>query len=195
MRQGMRYWPFLLLTTLILAIGALVYGMASPPAKPVPVEEPVAESSALRFGERVRVSPAPDAVEVRLFVEGVPHRATPRVNQLMNDPDGILLTAEQRAILDQSVHRYRAKPSEMGKYSMPACYIPHHFFRYYDKRGQQIGELEVCYCCGDIRVKPYSYGPNSDGSEVWDFDYDAVKKMLKAMDVPTDIDCPGHARF
>lgn len=113
----------------------------------------------------------------------------------MNDPDGILLTAGQKAILDRSVHRYRAKPSEMGKYAMPACFVPHHFFRYYDKGGRQIGELAVCYCCGDIRVTPYSYGPNGDGSEVWDFDYDGVKKMLKEMDVPTDIDCPGHARF
>jgi hypothetical protein len=191
----MRYWPLLLIASLILALGGLVHGLTPSPAKSVPVEEPIEESSALRFGERVRVVPAPDAAEVRLFVEGIPHRATARVNQLMNDPDGILLTAEQRAILDRSVHRYRAKPSEMGKYSMPACFIPHHFFRYYDKGGQQIGELAVCYCCGDIRVTPYNYGPNGDASEVWDFDYDAVKKMLKAMDVPTDIDCPGDARF
>ncbi|KQZ63766.1 hypothetical protein ASD67_04230 [Sphingopyxis sp. Root1497] len=191
----MRYWPFLLFALLISAIGALVYGLTSSPAKPVPVKEPIEESSALRVGERIRVVPAPDAVEVRLFVEGVPHRTTARVNQLINNPDGILLTAGQRAILDRSVHRYRAKPSEMGKYDMPACFIPHHFFRYYDKDGRQIGELAVCYCCGDIRVTPYTYGPNGDRSEVWDFDYDGVKKMLKEMDVPTDIDCVGHARF
>lgn len=141
----------------------------------------------LKPGERRAVIVSPGATEVRLFVEGLPFREPPRIQKIMNDGVGILLTKDQRAVLDRAVHRYRLKPGELGE-ARPACFIPHHFFRYYDNSGKQIGELAVCYCCGGIAINSDFADPYW-GQGVLQFDYGSVAKMLKEIEIPTNIEC------
>jgi hypothetical protein len=142
----------------------------------------------LKPGERRAVAIRSDAVEVRLFVEGLPFRETPHAQALMNDIDGIPLSMAQRDILDHSLARYRQLPTESG--ATPACYDPHHIFRYFNAAGEEIGKLEVCYCCRQVRV--YGLDENRAEGEIWQFDFEGVGAMLKAMKVPTDINCSGR---
>jgi hypothetical protein len=145
-------------------------------------EDPKSE---LEPGEGQLVAIRPDAVEVRLFVEGFPLRETPRTLELMDKTEGVPLTKAQRAILDRSLTRYRLRPSESD--ATPACYDPHHFFRYFNSKGEQVAEFQVCYCCRQVRV--HASDQNAREGEVWRFDFAGVAAMLKDMDVPTDIGC------
>lgn len=142
--------------------------------------------SALKPGERQLVAVSPDATEVRLFVQGLPFRESPRTQALMNETEGLPLTRAQRDILDRSLMRHRLLPSE--SVATPACYDPHHVFRYFDAKGEHVGTLEVCYCCRQVRVYATDQGLNE--GEVWEFDFEGAAAILKAMDVPTDINCP-----
>ena len=141
--------------------------------------------SELKPGQRERIVVNPEAAEVRLFVEGIPFREPSRTRELIDDVDGVLLTKAQRDILERSLHRYRLPPSEFEDY--PACFIPHHFFRYYDAQGNELGELAVCYCCRQVRLNSWSY--RRIEGEILQFDYEAIEKMLAGMKVPTNINC------
>lgn len=145
----------------------------SPPPKPTAGSVPFA--------------PWPEAAEVRLFVEDLSIDEQRRTGTWTSRPNGIRLTADQRAIVDQSVHLYRMTKREAGKRAIVGCFIPHHFFRYYDKAGRQIGELQICYCCQGIAMEP-AIRPVSIYDE-WQFDFPRVEKMLHEMGVPTDISC------
>lgn len=147
--------------------------VVSPPPKPTLGSAPFA--------------PWPEAAEVRLFVEDLPLSAQEKTGRWTSRPDGIVLTAAQRAIVDQSVHLYRMTKREADRRLLAACFIPHHFFRYYDKAGRQIGELSVCYCCQGILMEP-ALRPASIYEE-WQFDFPRVEKMLHEMGVRTDISC------
>lgn len=138
-------------------------------------------------GVSTAVRPWPEATEVRLFVEDLSYDERERTGAVMSNPKGVTLTAAQRATLDRSVTLYRMTPQEYEDYAIAACFIPHHFFRYYDKSGRQLGELSVCYCCGGIGFSPTFRKIRDD--ENWQFDFDAVEKMLKEIGVPTDVNC------
>ncbi len=175
-------------TALLIAIG-VVLALAIPGSNASLDEGRLASPEILlKPGERRTVAVSSDAVEIRLFVEGLPFRETPHVQALMNDTDGIPLSAAQRDILDRSLARYRLLPSESD--ATPACYDPHHIFRYFNAKGEQIGKLEVCYCCRQVRV--YAPDENRAEGEIWAFDFEGVAALLKAMDVPTDINCSGR---
>lgn len=83
-------------------------------------------------------NPFPGAKEVRLFVEkGHDPDGTP----IFSRPGGRLLTADEVANFEGAL-RIEKAPEWMA-----ACFIPHHFFRYYDEAGKQIGEIKICFCC------------------------------------------------
>lgn len=138
-------------------------------------------------GVMIDVKPWPDATQVRVFVKDISYDEFERTGRNMSNPEGVLLSATQRAILDKSVHLYRMTPKELENNWVAGCFIPHHFFRYYDAQGRQLGELAVCYCCRGIGFSPAfrSLGTN----EEWRFDFQAVKKMLDEMRIPTDVNC------
>ncbi|WP_242773891.1 hypothetical protein [Sphingopyxis sp. YF1] len=146
---------------------------------------------ALKPGERRLMVPPREAVEVRLFVKGDTEPKLPRVVELMNDGDGILLTPAQRARLDRSVFRYRMTREEFENDAEAACFIPHHFFRYFDADGAQVAELRVCYCCRGVAMSPGDRSLGDD--EEWQFDYAGIEQMLREMNIPVDIDCPGNS--
>lgn len=150
---------------------------------PVERQNPSPESQ----GVVIDVKPWPEATQVRVFVEDISYDEFERTGKNMSNPDGVLLNAEQRAVLDKSVHLYRMTPKELENNWVAGCFIPHHFFRYYDARGRQLGELAVCYCCMGVEFSPAFRSLRSN--EEWRFDFDAVKAMLDDMRIPTDVNC------
>lgn len=138
-------------------------------------------------GITTAIRPWPEAVEVRLFVEDLPYDERERTGASMSNPEGVVLTAPQRATLDRAVTLYRMTAKEYENHAVAACFIPHHFFRYYDGNGKQLGELAVCYCCGGMSLSPEFRKIRND--EEWQFDYEAVQKMLEGMKIPTNINC------
>ncbi|MBK6412537.1 hypothetical protein [Sphingopyxis sp.] len=145
------------------------------------------EIAAEGAGVKTAIHPWPEAAEVRVFVEDIPFDEFERTGKNMSKPDGIVLTKSQRAVLDKAVHLYRMTPKEYENNAVVGCFIPHHFFRYYDKKGRQIGEMAVCYCCGGIEFSPAIKWLRPE--EEWQFEFEGVEQMLKEMGVPTDVNC------
>ena len=136
----------------------------------------------------VQITPArlyPEATEVRLAIQNdfawvggklVEHKHATTV-----------LSPQQREAFEQTLHRTRLigfpPPDEAG--ARPACFVPHHFFRYYDRHGRHVGEVAVCFCCSGFEATP---NPASAGGELG-VDILAVKELVRRMGVPTDIAC------
>lgn len=125
----------------------------------------------------------PEAASVRLFFEDIPYDEIGPNGIGMSNPAGTLLTKAQQAIVSNAARRetYSEYPA------MAACFVPHHFFRFYDARGRQVGELEVCYCCAGIRLvsSPYRLADR----QLWGFDYDGVAKMMADMGISSKVQC------
>jgi hypothetical protein len=124
-------------------------------------------------------SPYPDAAEVRLFIhasygdDGRP---------ILKSSDGRTLTAEERSAFENAL-RIEPKPD-----SFAACFIPHHFFAYFDGQGRKIGEIAVCFCCEGVSHEPeISHPIGSD--DMLGADYRALKALVQEMGEPTDIEC------
>jgi hypothetical protein len=171
-------------TALLIAIGlTLAMALGSGSAGP--------ERDDMRLGEKRLVAVNPDAVEVRLFVSGTSTNVSARAQELIGNRQGIALTRDQRAILDRSLYRHRA-----SVYDQPAAancvFDPHHIFRYFDAKGEQVGELQVCFCCRDVFLFKPDHQRLGGEEEYWEFDFDGLAAMLQAADIPTDIDCPGR---
>lgn len=145
------------------------------------------EIGAKGAGVTTAVHPWPEAAEVRVFVEDIPFDEFERTGKNMSKPDGIVLTKSQRAVLDNAVHLYRMTPKEYKNNAVIGCFIPHHFFRYYDRKGRQIGEMAVCYCCGGIEFSPAIKRLRPE--EEWQFDFEGVERMLQEIGVPTNVNC------
>lgn len=150
-----------------------------------------------KFGSQSSLPEKPrslaEAADVRLFIEGLPHREPPSTQKLINNVNGISLTEDQRTILEQAIRKRRATYEDI--YGQPACFIPHHFFRFYDSDGAVFATLAVCYCCGGARLEGPAAARIMGEADFIDFDYFAVKGMLRRMSVPTDIDCHNNARY
>jgi hypothetical protein len=124
-------------------------------------------------------NPFPGAVKVRLFVEkgydpdGVP---------VFNKRDGRLLNAKDLADFEGAL-RIEKMPEMMA-----ACFVPHHFFRYYDESGKQVGEISVCFCCAGVEA---SEGAKiSIGSDqILSADYSMIKALVLRLGEPTDVLC------
>lgn len=125
----------------------------------------------------------PEAATVRLFVEDIPFDKPGRPDHGMSNPAGVVLTKTQQSLVSNAVTRktYTDYPA------VAACFIPHHFFRFYDARGRQLGELQVCYCCGGIRLNGSPHGLAN--KQVWGFDYDGVKEMMAKMGISSEVQC------
>ncbi|MBU7587921.1 MAG: hypothetical protein KAF42_01770 [Sphingopyxis terrae] len=163
---------------LSLAMGSEVSGdeyIMSPPSRPSAGATPV--------------RPWPQAAEVRLFVEDLSYDDQEKMGKWTSRPEGIRLTKAQRDILDGSVFFYRLTKKEWAERVHAACFIPHHFFRYYDGSGRQLGEIQVCYCCQGVGMTPALR--RTDSYDEWQFDFPRVEKMLHEMGVRTDLNCDG----
>lgn len=124
-------------------------------------------------------NPFPGAREVRLFVgKGY----GPDGMQIFSKPGGRLLTADALADFEGALRVEKAPEA------MAACFIPHHFFRYYDARGKQIGEISICFCCSGVRASEgakISVGSN----QILTADYKKLEALVLRLGEPTEVLC------
>ena len=121
-------------------------------------------------------NPFPGTKEVRLFVE---IRHGPDGKRKFGKAEGHLLNANELAGFEGSLRIQKAPEA------MDACFIPHHFFRYYDERGRQIGEIKICFCCEGVQASKgakISVGSN----QILTADYKKLKALVRRLGEPTD---------
>ncbi len=154
------------------------------------------QAQSLRQGHTTATAPPfqsvaniyPQAETVRLFVasDTVVERPEYRFERKWLNPEGgYLLTADLVARLRRAV---RAEPPQAA---YAACFIPHHFFRFYDGSGRQIGQLSVCFCCGGIRADPQLILPKGWGQGA---DLVAIAAIVRATGSSPTVNCdqPGE---
>ena len=132
------------------------------------------------------VRPFPIAKEVRLFVEtGKSDRSGKPVYAR---PYGRKLTAEQREQFEKllQVETPINVPPNSEFWLIAGCFIPHHFFRYYDRSGHQIGEVSVCFCCSGVEMDP---SPQLTKGQRFEADYVRLKALVSSWGERTNIDC------
>ncbi|MFN3228321.1 MAG: hypothetical protein ACK41P_00535 [Asticcacaulis sp.] len=124
-------------------------------------------------------NPFPNATEVRLFVNTDYNQ---NGEPIFSHPQGRRLTQAQRYKLEKSLFL-----TPLPEY-MAACFIPHHFFRYYNAQGQEIGEIAVCFCCDGVRVSGNT-NLKVDTELIVSAKYEDLKTLVTALDEPTDVFC------
>jgi hypothetical protein len=133
------------------------------------------------------VHPFPEAASVRLFIENGIDKKSGQATFESNP--GRLLSPEQRRAFETllSVQTPVNLSPDDDFFLMTTCFIPHHFFRYFDKAGHQIGEIAVCFCCAGIEMNPSNLRLKQ--GERFDFDYGKLKSLVKSWGEPTDFEC------
>jgi hypothetical protein len=136
-------------------------------------------SIAQPFKNRRITNPFPGATEVRLFVEV---RYTKDNKPILSKRNGVRLNAAQRKAFENSLKITVAPEYEA------ACFVPHHFFRYYDARGKQIGGVSVCFCCDGVAASGSKALEPPDNATL-SADYRRLKALVATLGEPTDVLC------
>ena len=157
---------------------ALACGLAScrPAATPTSVTLP-AEAPTKRL-----TAVHPQAVSVRMTVVEdvlVDRKAWKFERRERSPPGGYPLSPEQsarlrRAMLDTPVLE-----------AQPACFIPHHFFHFYDRAGREVGSAAICFCCGGAQAEPALVGA---GRELG-YKTKEVRALVEELGSRTDVGC------
>ncbi len=142
-------------------------------------ERPVAQAAASPRPDKPITDPFPTATELKLFVETGHH---PDGTPIMSKPDGLRLTKDQRADFEATLLA-KIPPEEVA-----GCFIPHHFFRYYDSAGDMIGEIQVCFCCGGV-VGNVSVPAGQELA----VDYGKLQTLIEALGEPVNVLCGEDA--
>lgn len=69
-----------------------------------------------------------------------------------------------------------------------ACFIPHHFFRYFDKKGKELGVISVCFCCYGASLDDFGASPVKTDEHLY-MRHGRMEALVKELGVPTDINC------
>ena len=126
----------------------------------------------------------PTASTVRLFVNTDYAKDG---TAIYSKPGGLLLNAAQRAEFESALRAHTISPDE----TFAACFIPHHFFRYFDANGKMIGEIEVCFCCAGVEASGASNIELSDTEDLR-ADYTKLETLVRSLGEPTDVQCDGE---
>jgi hypothetical protein len=136
------------------------------------------------------VQPYPQATLVKLAVDNTEFDR--RTGQVIEHPETVrVLSAAERATFEKTLHRERVIGIRPPEPDSPACFIPHHFFRYYSGTGQQIGEIKLCFCCGGYRATPafpYGSGRGGQGDE-FKVNLTEAKAFVQSLGLRTDMMC------
>jgi hypothetical protein len=127
-------------------------------------------------------NPFPSASELRLFVE----TEYDDKGSIYSKPKGRALTASQRVEFESLIAVHTISPDEM----FAACFIPHHFFRYFDKAGKVVGEVEVCFCCEGVQQSDGSKVRLAEG-EMLVADFEKLQSFVASLGERTDVQCEG----
>ncbi|WP_296815560.1 hypothetical protein [Brevundimonas sp.] len=170
------------LLLMVLVVGAVGCREPAPPIEGT--EEPVWVEPDLIARSAVR--PFPDATEVRLLVEG--EITQDDLNPGFIEPEGRVLSADQRRAFERTLS---AASYGEGDRAYSACFIPHHFFRYFDAQGRQVGQVAVCFCCYGVQAWPDLDLPVAPGADFVEFQFDepALRALISSMELPVDINC------
>lgn len=125
---------------------------------------------------RKPVHPFIEAKRVDLIVSATPPDGSGPVTETRQRT----LSAEDRR--DYEALLFTRPVPDRGE--LAACFVPHHFFRYFDARGRQVGEISICFCCDGAA----SSGNIPAGRELG-ADYGALEKLLRKWGVSTDVNC------
>ena len=134
--------------------------------------------------------PYPEAAVVKLAIDNTEfdHRS----GRLIEHPDTIrVLTPSERATFESTLHRVRLVGFPPPDAPSPACFVPHHFFRYYSATGKQIGEVAVCFCCGGFEATPALPFGNGRGGQKDEFNVSLgkTKAFVRSLGLRTDMMC------
>ena len=124
------------------------------------------------------IKPFPDATEVRLFVEKDYENGRP----IYTKASGLVLTKEHRRKFESAMH------VQVAPEAYAACFIPHHFFRYYNESDKLLGEFSVCFCCAGIRDAEGS-GIKVGKDQELSFNYARLADLVRSLGEPTDVQC------
>jgi hypothetical protein len=165
---------------------ALALGCTKPAEDDVVVAESPVAANALedeasieaKIVARKPVAPYPSATRVELHVQAETRTAD---GQSTWFPPRALTAEERKAVeATLSIPVYGD-----GSRTYSGCFIPHHFFRYFDAAGRQIGQIAVCFCCDGAAAAPRFAGED----EQLDADLAAIGPIIKGLGYRTDIDC------
>lgn len=176
------------LSIVLVAVGCLLAGCGGQLAPPPDGHAP----TYVRWSVPAR--PFDAATEVRLELRD---ERIDRVGKVFDVPHpSRTLSAQERASFEQHLRRVRLVGFPLTPKVLtagPACFVPHHFFRYYDQRGRQLGEIAVCFCCLGAEANPRLPFENGE-TDALSVDIPGVKSFVKSLGVPTEIQCtPGEA--
>tara|TARA_R110002051_G_scaffold84327_1_gene149630 strand:+ start:341 stop:919 length:579 start_codon:yes stop_codon:yes gene_type:complete len=135
------------------------------------------------------VHPYPEAKMVRLFVE----TDGPSSDGGWLEPQGRLLSVAQRAAFEATL----SKRSSRGG-AADACFVPHHFFRYYDDVGTLVAEIRVCFCCSGADAWPALF-PFEGGlflhpfTNTLNYDRERLGALIRSWGLPSDVWCRERA--
>lgn len=94
------------------------------------------------------------------------------------------LQPAQRKMLESAIFTRKVAVGE----EFAACFIPHHFFRYYDNAGKQIGEIAVCFCCNGVTISPSGANPVYPG-HLLDANYGQLGTLVEDLGARKDVEC------
>ena len=158
-----------------LVIALLAVGLSSASCDPAPVAENATEVAPSKPASNA----FPDATEVRLFVET---RLDADGDPVLSKPNGLKLNPTQRAQFESYL------VVEPIPESMTACFIPHHFFRYFDAKGRKVGEIEVCFCCGGVAVNGKAAILVAKDEHI-SADYRKLEAFVRSLGESTQVQC------
>lgn len=126
----------------------------------------------------------PTASEVRLFVNtDYDDNGEP----IFSKSSGLVLSSSQRAELESLIMIHTISPDE----EFAACFVPHHFFRYFDKSGKLVGEVEACFCCAGVRQTGAS-NIHLTESQMLSADFGKLQSFVRSLGERTDVQCEGE---
>lgn len=132
---------------------------------------------------RPAIFPKGETVQLFYDVSDLPHgRAEARWHGFPIRA-GQRLNADQRRRLESAIVIRPIDPNE----AFAACFVPHHFFRYFDSAGNETGSVAVCFCCGG--AKPSSQDPSMSSEETYQADLGEISAIVTELGVSTDLGC------
>lgn len=128
------------------------------------------------------------ATQVRLIVDNT---EVDRAGQIIEHPETVrVLSPAERAAFEDALHRVRlfGFPPREDRGFGPACFVPHHFFRYYSATGRQVGEIAVCFCCSGFDAKPAAPDANAQAGAFY-VDISQAKAFVRGLGLRTEMSC------
>ncbi len=130
------------------------------------------------------VRPFPEATKVRVFVESGYDEKTDR-GIVEKDAVGRALTPEERRAFESqlSIQTPVNLSPDDDFFMIAACFMPHHFVRYYDASKRQIGEIAICFCCSGVQMTPDNR-MKLQKDQRFEANYMNSEKLFKSWGVP-----------